>query len=68
MSESDRDEQFRNIADGIIDQGNALLEERDPVLVSTAMLYGVARFCAFAISTQAEDKQNEYRHNYSSDD
>lgn len=51
----DRDKLFREIADSVIDNANKLVEDKDSVLVSTAMLYGIARFCAFTVASQAEN-------------
>ena len=55
MSNPEQDVVFRQIADGVIDQANELLQEHDPIFVSTALLYGVSRFCAYTVASQAED-------------
>ncbi len=51
----DKDEAFRHIADRVIDLANELIGDHDPVLVSTALLYGASRFSAFTVASQAED-------------
>ena len=54
MSNEEQDLVFRQIADKVIDLANDHLAEYDPVFVSTALLFGVSRFCAFAAASQAE--------------
>ncbi len=57
MNEEQRDAEYRRIADSIIDKANEHIEGNDPIFVSNALLFGVARFCAFTIAGQAENLQ-----------
>ena len=60
MSDQDNSVKFRQIADAFIDQANETLAEANPILISSAMLYGTTRFCAFTVASQAENL-DQYR-------
>lgn len=58
MSEIDKNEQFRQYADTFIDVANNHIEESDSSFVSSSMLYGTSRFCAFVVASGCENAEH----------
>ncbi len=61
--ESERNQQFREMADQFIDTANTLCESTEPPMVNSAFLFGASRFCAFVTAGKTGDLQsyNEQR-------
>lgn len=55
MNEEQRNTEYRQIADKIIDTANDLIDDKGPAFVGSAALFGIARFCAFSVASQADD-------------
>jgi len=48
--ETERNRQFRKMADRFIDTANRQSDDAEPAVVSSAFLYGASRFCAFVVA------------------
>ncbi len=57
MSEVDKNKQFRQFADTFIDVANDHIEKSDSSFVSSSMLYGTSRFCAFVVASGCENAE-----------
>lgn len=55
MNDDERNQLFRQIADSFIDTANRHAEDTDSGIVSSALLYGTARFSAFVVASNAKD-------------
>jgi len=55
MNDDERNQLFRQIADSFIDVANRHTEDTDNGIVSSALLYGTARFSAFVVASNAKN-------------
>ena len=55
MTEEERNRLYRSIADSFINVANQHAEQQDTFMISSAFLYGAARFCAFATAVNAKE-------------
>ncbi len=53
-----QDKEFYTLADKFIDIANDECESKDPSFVGSAMLFATARFSAFVVASQAQDKDS----------
>lgn len=53
-----QDAEFYTLADKFIDIANNECEEKDPSFVGSSMLFATARFSAFVVASQAQDKDS----------
>lgn len=53
-----QDKEFYTLADQFIDVANNECEKKDPSFVGSAMLFATARFSAFVVASQAEDRDS----------
>lgn len=58
MTEEQRDQLYRQMADSLISVANQHAEQQDVFMVSSAFLYAAARFSAFATAVQAKTLEN----------
>ncbi len=61
MNEAEKkaqDKEFYTTADTFIDVANNACDEKDPSFVGSAMLFATARFSAFVVASQAQDKES----------
>ena len=58
MTEEERNQQYRQMADSFISVANKHAEQQDPFMVSSAFLYAAARFSSFATAVQAKTLEN----------
>ncbi len=58
MTEEERNQIYRGMADSFINVANQHAEQQDPFMVSSAFLYAAARFSAFATAVQAKTMDN----------
>lgn len=54
---SDREEQFWNLVEGVLDHANQQTSAHDPALVSDALLYAAARFNAYAAAVNTDERK-----------
>lgn len=55
---SAEEQQFWSAVDTFIDAANLAAEECDPGVVSSAVLFAAARYCAFNIASMSETRQD----------
>ena len=55
MTEEQRNQLYRQMADSFISVANQHAEQQNKVMVSSAFLYGSARFSAFVTAVQAQE-------------
>ncbi len=55
--ETDKNKQFRQIADSFIDVANTHMDVSDSSSISSSMLYGTSRFCAFVVASGCENAE-----------
>ena len=53
-----QDEEFYSLADKFIDLGNNECDNKDPSFVASTMMFATARFSAFVVASQAQDKES----------
>lgn len=53
-----QDKEFYTLADKFIDIANNECEGKEPSFVGSAMLFATARFSAFVVASQAQDKDS----------
>ena len=53
-----QDKEFYTLADKFIDIANNECEKKDPSFVGSSMLFATARFSAFVVASQAQDKDS----------
>lgn len=53
-----QDKEFYTLADKFIDVANTECDEREPSFVGSAMLFATARFSAFVVASQAQDRDS----------
>ena len=51
-----QDKEFYTFADQFINEANKQCDNKDPGYVGSAMLFATARFSAFVVASQAQDK------------
>ena len=54
---SDREEQFWNLVEGVLDHANRQASACGPALVSDALLYAAARFNAYAAAVNTDERK-----------
>ena len=55
MNDDERNQLFRQIADSFIDTANRHADDADIGIVNSAFLYGVSRFSAFVVASNAKN-------------
>lgn len=53
-----QDNEFYALADKFIDLANTECEDKDPSFIASTMLFATARFSAFVVASQAQDKES----------
>ena len=53
-----QDKEFYTLADKFIDIANNECEGKEPSFVGSSMLFATARFSAFVVASQAQDKES----------
>jgi len=53
-----QDKEFYTLADKFIDIANNECDEKEPSFVGSSMLFATARFSAFVVASQAQDKES----------
>lgn len=54
---SDREEQFWNLVEGVLDHANRQASAYGPALVSDALLYAAARFNAYTAAVNTDERK-----------
>jgi len=52
------DEQFWDVVDNVIDVSNSAMENSDPGIVNSAILYAAARYTTFVLASHSETRKD----------
>ena len=55
--DADKNTQFREYADTFIDVANKHMDNSDGSFISSSMLYGTSRFCAFVVASTCKNAE-----------